>query len=98
MKQFFSQTRIYFGQQRPRVHWLAVLALSLCLACVPLASPAFAAPDASQSASRANAGKTCSVGSHQVSKNNGLGFEAFWLKMETTWCYDGKTVTSHNTN
>ena len=95
MKQIFSQSLAHGGQQRSRVIWLAVLplAMSLVLAFTPIASPAFAAtnrqitsklaPSTVVTSAQTSAGVTCQTQSHENREYDGLGFEAFWLKVRS---------------
>jgi hypothetical protein len=88
------------------------LAMSLVLAFTPIASSAFAATNrqltsklaahplalsTSVPSSQMSAGVTCQTQFHENREYDGLGFEAFWLKVQTTWCYNYVTVTSHST-
>lgn len=44
------------------------------------------------------AGDPCSTGQRVVTAYDYLDLELFWSKMQTSWCWDYRTVTSHTTN
>jgi hypothetical protein len=45
----------------------------------------------------ASNGDPCKSGYEQVNNNDVFGITLFWFRMNTTWCYNGLTVTSHTT-
>ncbi len=47
--------------------------------------------------SRNSTGDPCSTRTIQYDSKDAVGFILFWIKMQTTWCYNYITVTSHAT-
>jgi hypothetical protein len=48
-------------------------------------------------ASRDSAGDPCNTAQRQENGKDAFGFTLFWFKMQTSWCWDYRTVTSHTT-
>jgi len=44
-----------------------------------------------------SAGDPCRTAQRQENGNNVFGINLFWFKMQTSWCWDYRTVTSHTT-
>lgn len=103
----FSQSLAHVGQQRPRVICLAVLplAISLLLAFIPIASPAFAATNSHTklvtstvlTTSRNSAGNPCATRQSDETLTDGFGNVQIWLRMKTTYCWNYSIVTYHST-
>jgi len=48
-------------------------------------------------ASPDSAGDPCNTAQRQENGKDAFGFTLFWFKMQTSWCWDYRTVTSHTT-
>jgi hypothetical protein len=48
-------------------------------------------------ASRDNAGDPCNTAQRQENGTDVFGIVLFWFKMQTSWCWDYRIVTSHTT-
>jgi hypothetical protein len=48
-------------------------------------------------APRDSAGDPCNTAQRQENGNNVFGITLFWFKMQTSWCWDYRIVTSHTT-
>jgi hypothetical protein len=46
---------------------------------------------------RNSAGDPCNTAQRQENANDVFGITLFWFKMQTSWCWDYRTVTSHTT-
>ncbi len=89
----------------------AVVAVAAVAAVVFNAAPASAAPapaappagsavltNAENTDGVDAAGNACKVGWSQITYKDVFGITLWWLRMTTTWCYNGVTVTSHSTS
>jgi hypothetical protein len=85
---------------------VAVTAAVVCNAPPVSAAPAEASPPAGSvavtngedAAGVDAAGNACRVGWSKITHKDVFGITLWWLKMTTTWCYNGVTVTSHSTS